>query len=225
MTGGRGLQVVFLGLWFLSSAAWSECDFTQFPLMDDMSITDMGGQSVWNNRPMMIKGFTSEASLSRVKAFYHRVWEDRYDDSVFTIWQQITTITDDCMMTVQVAEQDFGGGSFGRLIISNPSRVSAGTPIGAGVFRPMNARVVTDMESKDGYKNGRVSLLTSTDTVDEVVEFDAKEMPRKGWALERAFQEGGGRVLIFRKEVSEFNVLVMEASEVTQILINQVDIR
>ena len=128
-------------------------------------------------------------------------------------------------MTVQVANVDGGTGSFGRLVMSNPPAVSGKAPLGKDVFRPFNANVVSDMQSEDGPKSGRVTMLNSPDDVDTVIRFYRENMPVKGWDFEREFKQGGGKMIVFRKGPSEYNVLVLPTAQgFSQILINSVEI-
>jgi len=215
---------VLVALLLPALQAQAKCDFDDFPVMDDMSVRSIMDDANYNNRPMMVRSFSASASIDQVVDYYHKLWAKRYDDSVFGIWDQISTMTDDCLMTVQVAEES-ADSSFGRLIISNPPTVVAEADVGAGLVAPADAVVVSDLKTNDGNKVGRLSVLTLGESVREAAGFYMAEMQRNGWSLERNFSEQGGLVLMFRQGLKTSNVLLVPAGESTQVLINEVEIR
>lgn len=210
-------------LLLLPAALRADCTFDDFPTMSGMTLSPMLGDTSWNNRPMMVMGFTTDSGWQSVVSHYRRVWRDKYVDSSYAIWNQVTHLNDDCMMTVQVAPADApASGSMGRLVISNPPKVRAGAELGDGVPMPAGSIVVSDMTSRDGKKTGRITIITVGESVDDTLRFYRTEMSRKGWKSEREFREGEASVLSFRRRVDELNVLLMPAGEHTQVLINEV---
>jgi len=204
--------------------AQAKCGFDDFPVMDDMSVRSIMDDANYNNRPMMVRSFSATASIDQVVSYYHKLWAKRYDDSVFGIWDQISTMGDDCLMTVQVAEES-ADSSFGRLIISNPPTVVADSEVGTDLVAPADAVVVSDLKTNDGNKVGRISVLTLGESVREAAGFYTAEMQRDGWSLERNFSEQGGLVLMFRQGLKTSNILLVPAGDFTQVLINEVEIR
>ena len=208
----------------LAPLAQAKCGFDDFPTMDDMAVRSVMDDANYNNRPMMVRSFSASAEIDQVVDYYHKLWAGRFDDSVFGIWDQISTMTDDCLMTVQVAEES-GSSSFGRLIISNPPAVVSTAEVGADLVAPADAVVVSDLKTNDGNKIGRVSVLTLGESVQESAGFYMAQMQRDGWALERNFSEQGGLVLMFRQGLKSSNILLVPAGNSTQVLINEVEIR
>lgn len=203
----------------LQTTANAGCDFDDFPVMDEMQVQSIMEDADYNNRPMMVRAFVSEAGYQQVVDHYHRQWKDFFDDTSFGIWHQITTMTDECMMTVQVTPQGLSG-SHGRLIISNPPTTES-ADIGVGLLMPGDAIVISDLKTDDGPKQGRVSMLASADSVSGVAKFYISEMQNDGWGLDRQFREQDAMVLVFRKGLDVTNIVMVPAGDMTQILINE----
>ena len=221
MMNNKKLYLLALTLFLYGTVANGNCDFDDFPVMSEMRVQSVIDDANYNNRPMMVKSFYAEAGYSKVADYYHRKWEDEYDDTAFGIWHQITIITKKCMMTVQVTPQD-DDSSHGRLIISNPPEADF-TKIGGDVLAPADAVVVSDLATNDGPKKGRVTMLSSADSVSEVAEFYLSEMQNKGWYSERDFNNQGARVLVFRDGLNISNIALLPAGDgTTQILVNEV---
>jgi hypothetical protein len=215
------LNLIYL-LFIYNSQAMANCDFEDFPVMDEMSVTSIMNDANYNNRPMMVQSFIAyDASYHDVVDYYHKVWDKRYDDTAFGMWHQITTITDDCMMTVQVAAQNNSTPSNGRLIISNPMSNDVSDNLGADVLAPPDSVVVSDLATDDGPKKGRITMLAADGSTSDVASFYLNEMQRKGWTLDRQFNEGEAQVLVFRKGLDVSNILVIKAGDMSQVLINE----
>src|SRR5690606_39891095 len=90
---------------------------------------------------------------------------------------------------------------------------------------PSGTCVVSDTKTEDGTKKGRVTLLTSEGSVDQVAHFYRGQMQSNGWSIENDFREQGHVVLVFRKRLDESNIVITPAGDATQILINQVEVR
>ena len=205
---------------FVSTTVHANCDFDDFPIMDEMSVQGVMDDANYNNRPMSIRSFVADASYHQVINYYHKVWDKRYDDSAFGVWHQITTITKKCMMTVQLAGQQ-GSPSSGRLIISNPSTAKANSVVGDDILAPPDSDVVSDLITNDGPKKGRVTMLSAGGSTGDVAGFYQSEMQNKGWSIDRSFAEGDARVLVFRKGLNISNILIIPAGNMTQVLINE----
>ena len=200
----------------------AQCDFDDFPVMDGMQVKVVMDNANYNNRPMMVRSYYAEISSKDLINYYHRKWKGRYDDTAFGIWHQVTTLNDECMMTVQVAAQGIGS-SYGRLIISNPPTGNPRAELGEGVIAPAESVVVSDLQTQDGSQQGRVTMLTSSLSPSEIQEFYMSEMGRLKWSLDRRFREGEHVVLVFRKGLDIRNILVTPAGDMSQILINEVE--
>lgn len=196
----------------------SPCSFDDFPTMDEMSMFPVLDNAVHNNRPMMVKGFTAEVKMEKVIDYYHKKWRGRSSDSVYAQWNQVSILTDECLMTVQVASN--GDNSQGRLVISNVPTVSANAAMGEGVIKPSDANVISDLVTNDGPKNGRVTLLATGGSPSEVAKFYQSSLSSWGWKQQQNFSKDGSRVLIFRKGLNVMNILLVPTPEFTQVLIN-----
>ncbi len=201
----------------------ADCDFSDFPKMWGMKLHSVIENSVHNNRPMMVKGFTVDSEFQEVIDFYHRKWKDQFDDSTIGPWHQVSTLTESCMMTVQVASMD--DSAQGRLVISNVPTADPNEEIGKGLIAPSDAIVVSDLATQDGVKSGRVALLASSESPSEVRAFYQSSMASAGWSSDHSFAENDAHVLVFRQGLNVMNVLIMPTPDVTQILINEETVR
>ncbi len=220
----RSSLIIAIIVWSVvhSVNVWADCDFDDFPIMDEMQVQSVMDDANYNNRPMMVRSFLANASYLEVVAHYHKVWDERYDDTAFGIWHQVTTITNDCMMTVQIAAQHAPTSS-GRLIISNPPKGSLQAKLGEDVLAPADTVVVSDLRTNDGPKQGRTTMLTSAEDARSVAAFYMSEMQSNGWHLERDFMEGAAHALVFRDGLNISNIVILPTGDgKAQILINEV---
>jgi hypothetical protein len=220
----NSLLCLMLTLGFLySTTVYANCDYDDFPLMPDMRVQTVMDNVIYNDRPMMVRNFNIEASAEQVVGYYRQQWRNATVDSQLGAWRQISTLTKKCLMTVQYAEMP-GTGTFGRLVISNVPQLKPGAELGRDLRLPSGTFVVSDMKTEDGPKKGRVTLLTSDSSVDQLVSYYRSNMQADGWALENNFREGNHAVMVFRKRLNESNIIITQAPDATQILINQVEV-
>lgn len=212
--------VLLLGL--LSTAASARCDFDDFEVMDDMRVQSVMEDANYNNRPMMVRSFSSESTAEQVISFYHKEWKDRYDDTPFGPWYQVSTMTSECMMTVQLSVESPEHAN-GRLIISNPPTGNPTAGLGEDLLMPTETEVVSDLVTNDGLKQGRTSMLTSAGSPHDVAAFYRSAMDAKGWHLERDFREAEAHALVFRNGLDIYNVVLIATEDgLTQVLLNEV---
>lgn len=211
-------QVIFL------SSAQADCDFDDFPVMDSMRTQLIMADTVYNHRPMSVRSFSSDSTLQSLLNFYHRRWKDNFSDSKFGSWTQVSTLDDECLMTVQAGEVE-GVGTAGRLVMSDVPDADVDAPLGEGVLSPAGSTIVSDMSSVDGPKHGRVTVITSDLSVGEAAQFYTSKMQSKGWWLQDRFSQQGRAVLVFRQGLNESNIAMVPAGEYTQILINEVQVK
>lgn len=209
-------------LFACAAATNADCDFSDFPTMSEMKVSSLMDNAQYNNRPMGVRSFTVNASADAVAGFYRRSWSDRYSESEFGPWQQIGTLEDECFFTVQYGGA--GDNAFGRLLISKVPEGDSGGSLGVGVVTPGDGVVVSDLLTDDGPKAGRVTIISSEQSVSELVSFYLSEMAGDNWSLEQNFNQAAGAVLVFRKGINENNIVIMPAGNATQILINEVEI-
>ncbi len=215
--------VMAMGL-FTSLSVTANCDFTDFPVMDEMTIQTVMDNANYNNRPMMVRNFIADVSYQAIVEHYHKIWDGRYDDTAFGIWHQVTTMTDDCMMTVQIAAQS-SSPTAGRLVISNPPTAAANETLGEDILMPADSEVVSDLVTEDGPKKGRVTMIATAGSTSEIAQFYLSEMLNDGWQLDRQFVEADSRVLAFRDGLNTSNILIIPAGDITQVLINEEKIK
>ncbi len=212
--------IIWLVFSFTTTHAIANCDFDDFPVMDEMSIQSVMEDATYNNRPMMVRNFTADASYQSIVSHYHKLWDGRYDDTAFGIWHQVTTMTDDCMLTVQIAAGS-SDPTVGRLVISNPPKAVANDVVGEDILMPTDSQVVSDLLTNDGPKNGRVTMIAASGSTGEVAQFYLTEMQNSGWSVDRTFVEQDARVLVFRDGLNTSNILIIPAGDITQVLINE----
>lgn len=218
--------VILLSCFGAVTLAHADCNFDDFPLMPDMRVQTVMDNAVYNDRPIMVRNFNVDVSAEQVVRYYRQEWKDASADSALGVWRQISTLTKDCLMTVQYSEVP-GAGAFGRLVISNEpkSHLDPGGALASDLRLPSGTFVVSDMKTEDGPKKGRVTILTSEGSVDQVAHFYRAQKLGDGWAIENEFREQGSAVLEFRKRLDESNIVITPAGEATQILINEVEVR
>lgn len=202
--------------------AKGDCDYDDFPKMVDMRINALMNDAMYNNRHITAYSFSAAVSTDQLVGFYQDRWRDEYAESEFEAWQQISHLDDDCLFTVQYAP--VGDNTIGRLLMSLAPKSEVSTVLGAGVLQPGGALVVSDMITDDGPKKGRVTVLNAPMSVPEMTRFYHTEMSTAGWSLTSSFNQYGGAVLVFRKGLDESNIVIMPAGDVTQVLINEVDV-
>ncbi len=223
-TMNNSVRLIFLALYFVALSAHANCDFDDFPTMPDMRVQIVMDNVLYNDKPMMVRNFSSEQAAEQVAGYYRQQWRNAAVDSQMGAWRQVSTLTKKCLMTVQYAEVP-GAGTFGRLVISNVPNTKPGQELAADLRLPASSFVVSDMRTEDGPKKGRVTLITSDSSVDQAAQFYRGYMQGEGWALENDFREQGHAVLVFRKRLNESNIVITPAGDATQILINQVEVR
>lgn len=207
----------------LSQVAQADCDFDDFPTQDGMQLASVAEAMQWNNLPMSVKGFRTEAPVEVLRGFYAERWEGAVDFTEFGAWQQILHINDDCMMMVQLRSAE--GQTQGRLMLVNPpDEEGSSRPLGGGVPMPPDAVVVTDMQNQDSYRDGQLVMLLYPDVLDAATRWYETEMVRSGWQLNRRQYSQNNATLIYGKGREQLSVVFLRtAGEQTQILLNRVD--
>lgn len=218
----RALPFLMLALWPLLARA--ECDFDDFPQMDGMRLATVAEAMQWNNMPMSVKGFSTDAGLQAVLAFYQERWAGAEDLTTFGAWQQVLHLNDDCMMMVQA--RTVGSQTSGRLMLVNPPEdEQVQRVLGSGVPVPPDAVVVTDMQSQDAQRDGQLVMLLHPDSMASAVSWYQAEMVRSGWQLSRRAFSQNNATLIYSKGLKQLSVVFLRTTteNQTQILLNQVD--
>ncbi|WP_152987259.1 hypothetical protein [Pseudomonas sp. TTU2014-080ASC] len=203
--------------------AQADCDFDDFPRMDDMLVSSIGENIQWNHAPINARAFRVPNSVTGVKDFYAGEWADAVDFTEFDGWDQILHINEDCMMMVQVKAQN-DRFSYGRMTITNPPENGGATlELGSGMPVPPDAEVVSDMRSDDKIRKGRMVLILSHDTMHATRAWYEAELLNQGWKLEQRSQQENATVLNFAKGRELMTVGLLRHAEKTQVLLNRMD--
>lgn len=205
-------------------SAQADCDFDDFPRMEGMSVSALGQSVQWNHLPLNGRSFRVSSNLEEVKAFYGREWKDAVDYTEFNGWDQIMHINSKCIMLVQVKAQNERY-SYGRMLLTNPPTKDAGqTPLGQGMPVPLNAQVISDMQSDDDIRKGRMLLLLNDDDMHRSRAWYESEMVSQGWTLDSRSIQPNAIVLSYSKgrELMTIGFLDVEDGR-TQILVNRMD--
>ena len=96
--------------------AQADCDYDDFPRMDGMLVSSLGGNVQWNHSPMAGRSFRVPATVEQVKTFYTGKWQE-VDFTEFNGWEQILHINKHCMMMLQVRAQN-DRFSYGRMLLT-----------------------------------------------------------------------------------------------------------
>lgn len=203
--------------------AQADCDYDDFPRMDGMLVSSIGGNVQWNHNPLAGRSFRVAATLEQVKSFYAGKWEEAVDFTEFNGWDQILHINKHCMMMVQVKAQN-DRYSFGRMLLTNPPASDAGKQaLGAGMPVPPGAQVISDMRSDDEIREGRMVLLLGDDDMNATRAWYESELQNQGWTLETRSNQANAIVLGYAKGREIMTIGLLRAQDKTQILVNRMD--
>ncbi|MGE8497167.1 MAG: hypothetical protein ACN6O6_06620 [Pseudomonas sp.] len=206
-----------------SLGAQADCDYDDFPRMDGMLISSLGGNVQWNHTPLAGRSFRVAANLDHVKAFYAKEWMDAVDFTEFNGWEQILHINKNCMMMVQVKPQN-DRYSYGRMLLTNPPANDAGKQVlGEGMPVPQGAQVISDMRSDDDIRKGRMVMLLGEDDLNATRAWYESELLNQGWTLESRSNQPNAIVLSYAKGREIMTVGLLRAQDKTQILVNRMD--
>lgn len=202
--------------------AQADCDYDDFPRMDGMLVSSLGGNVQWNHSPMAGRSFRVPATVEQVKTFYTGKWQE-VDFTEFNGWEQILHINKHCMMLLQVRAQN-DRFSYGRMLLTNPPASDAGKQaLGTGMPVPLGAQVISDMRSDDDIRKGRMVMLLGEDDLDNTRAWYEAELLSQGWALEGRSNQDNAIVLNFAKGRELMTVGLIRADGRTQILLNRMD--
>lgn len=203
--------------------AQADCDYDDFPRMDAMIVSSIGGNVQWNHTPMAGRSFRVAATLEQVKAFYADEWQEAVDFTEFNGWEQILHINKHCMMMVQVKAQN-DRYSYGRMLLTNPPASDAGKQaLGAGMPVPPGAQVISDMRSDDEIRQGRMVMLLGEEDLNAMRAWYEAELQNQGWTLESRSEQPNALVLSYAKGREIMTVGLLRAQGRTQILVNRMD--
>ena len=213
-----------IGLFFFLiciNVSASSCDFDDFPVPRGMDVYPILDNVIQNNRAILAKGFVAPShSVEDLQEYYKRRWDDRVLFTLYNSWKQIVTLRDDCLYTVQIGEQP-DGALHGRLIMS-PAPTGPVGNLGEGLVLPRGAEVVSDTRMDDGPKRGRVAIISARDkSARGLGNFYKSKLAHRGWNLEQEFSEGGSVGLIFRKGLDTTNIVITQAIDGAQVVLQE----
>ena len=221
MTKFAALVLPLLAL--LSPKAIADCDFDDFPRLNGMLIGNIADGLQWNNSVMNARSFRVPASPDEVKAFYAKQWQDAVDFTEFGPWQQILHINNQCMMMVQVQAQN-SRYSYGKLMLTNPPETDLSSHVlGAGMPVPPSGQVVSDMQSDDKLRKGRLTLLIVAEDIHRTRAWYESEMHNRGWQLEHRSTLANSVVLNYAKGRERMTIGMLPHESNTQVLLTQMD--
>jgi len=207
-----------LALVYAADNVNARCDWEDFPVMSTMTLAPVLGNTTHNRQQIIAKEFRTPDSKDSLERYYWRRWQAPIP-SALPPWEQLSLMTDTgCLMTVQYQPTDTG--TTGRLIMSNFAQSSSMPALGQSLVMPDDAIVASDTIMDDGVKSGRVVILASAMTPDEVSRFYMRQLRSEGWALEHEWNQDETHVMVFRDGPALYNVLITPAADFTQILIN-----
>jgi hypothetical protein len=213
-------------LLFVIFPAWvqASCELDEFPVMDEMRTYTVMENANYNGELMSVIGFEADLSSSEVRRYYQRYWSGSEVQSELGQWQQISTVTRHCILTVQY-QASGSGKTAGRLIASKPPQ-SQQQDMGKGLPVPNDGIVISDLDTQDGPKSGRLVMISSEASAIDIVDFYRAELQGTRWLLERQFEDQGASVMLFRDGLDEMNVVVIPTGNgMSQILINEINTR
>jgi hypothetical protein len=206
-----------------SPNTWADCDYDDFPRMDGMTVSSLGGNVQWNHMALAGRSFRVAASLDSVKQFYGRKWEGAVDYTEFNGWEQILYIDKHCMMMVQVKAQNERY-SYGQMLLTNPPASDVGSQaLGSGMPLPPEAQVISDMQSDDDIRQGRMVLLLNEEGMHATRVWYEAELQHQGWQLEDRSIHPNSVVLSYAKGRELMTVGLLRHQDKTQVLLNRMD--
>lgn len=207
----------------VNSHAHGNCDYDDFPRMDNMLVGMIADGMQWNNNAINARSFRVPATPQQVKDFYGKKWKDAVDYTTFGPWDQILHINNKCMMMVQVQAQNERY-SYGKLMLTNPPAPGASDrPLGQGVPMPAEAQVVSDMLSDDPLRKGRLTMLLVADDIQRTRAWYESEMLNLGWQLEHRSTLAGSIVLHYAKGRELMTIGLLRHENNTQVLLTRMD--
>ena len=215
-------RLLCVSLLLACANAQADCDYEDFPRMDGMLVSSLGGNVQWNHSPMAGRSFRVPATVEQVKTFYTGKWQE-VDFTEFNGWEQILHINKHCMMMLQVRAQN-DRFSYGRMLLTNPPASDAGKQaLGTGMPVPLGAQVISDMRSDDDIRQGRMVLLLNEEDMNTTAQWYETELKQQGWSLEQRSQQANGVVLSYSRERELMTVGLLRHQDKTQVLVNRMD--
>ncbi len=177
-----------------------------------------------NGVPMKITHFKSRLSVDQVLNYYRNRWGEKFAESEFDGWQQISQYRNNYFITVQIKTADVvidGQYTLGRLNISNFDVKSAKE---IKEFPMLNdSKIINNVETVDKDKSGRVLLFLNRQALEENAEYYKNHFTSKGWAQTMAQQVGlGARVYVFKKDKGEVTINIRSIEGGSSVMVNEV---
>lgn len=178
-----------------------------------------------NGIPMAILQVDSDRNPASMIAHYRTQWSQSGQVTEYPVgaWQAIATARARCFYTFQT--KPVGTGSTGFLSVSTALKKPAANP--PKFPMPANSQVITDIEHKDDFKNGRTVFLRNDLTLDSNAIFYRNNLADQGWTIsaERKVntKKGQGVVFDLQRERNLAMLTVSRSDGHTYVLFNYMD--
>ena len=216
-----GLALLFASSTLLALGA------PDFPPPPDATVEQVAGSASMNGVPIETRKFSVEMDAENVLEFYRKLWRKPIDghpgyvDGQINEWQIVSRIEGDYLLTVQVAEAEYGH-STGYLALSdyrNRTRVISSTN-----FPQMrDSIVVNDLASSDPGKQARTFLLRNEFSTSGNATYYRQHYLHRGWENSIDQSIKGGHVLSFRRSSKTVDIVIQKFGTGTYIVGNTVN--
>lgn len=196
-----------------------------FPVPPDATVTWVGEDMDLNGVPMQIKDMTSPEPPAQVLAFYRQAWSGPpfYEEFQVQDWTAIATLRKHCFYTVQV-KSDGKGGSLGLLGITTKPGSRSHAP-GAGFPLSPGSKVLSDIDSYDGGKKGRMLVIADPNPPKGAADYYRAVLMQAGWVVVSNRHSGNNYVLILQRGTAQMDLTTSPATQGSgsSVVVNIVD--
>ena len=182
----------------------------------------LADEIVQNGVPMRVLLFAVPMSADKVLDYYRNRWADKYSESEYEAWQQISRMQGKYFITVQVQAINHYR-SHGRITISRGIKPATAAEPGSGIPLPAQTDVIQDTMMRDRRNRTRTVLASNHNDVMNNAGFYRRHYQAAGWqtVMDRDLMPRG-YALVFRKQQDEITVLVQAFPGGSSIMLNEV---
>jgi hypothetical protein len=158
------------------------CD--TFPPPEKTHAAWVARDMVMNGVPMSVLQLDSGSAPALLLAHYRRLWQQGGQVIEYPLepWQVAATARARCFYTLQVRATP--SGSTGLLAVSQPPTAAQAAP-STRFPMPSGSSVLSDIQHRDGIKNGRTVFLRNRLTLDSNASYYRNVLTAQGWTIER----------------------------------------
>ncbi|MBL4621292.1 MAG: hypothetical protein JKY89_02740 [Immundisolibacteraceae bacterium] len=217
---------LLLPILVLSSTLAGAFGAPELPPPPDATVEIVASSASMNGIPITTRKFSVEMDIEEVLEFYRKLWHKPvdghpgYTEASINEWQIVSRIEGDYLLTVQVANGQYGH-STGYLAISDyrkRARVVSSTK-----FPQMRESIlVNDLGSSDPGKKAKTFLIRNEFSTSSNATYYRDHYMHRGWdvAIDQSLK--GGHVLSFRRSGETVDIVVQHFGEGTYIVGNTV---